>query len=558
MRVKSCRWKELRICVAASSLFLFCAVVQGQDASTAAPSSSPASEREAGPEIRALADLIRDLQVQVQTLNSQLSELRTEEQRTSEEARDLRRELDLAKGRMPSTSNAALESSSVSSAPSAPSSSVSQGYPPPSRPASPGTPVSTQDQAVPDSSSRSDEDQQLIEGKLNDLYQTKVESGSKYRLRLSGLVLLNMFDNHGTVDNQDYPAVAEPPFTPSLFVVPSTFGGTLRQSQIKLQAFGPDIAGARTSADVEFDFAGGFPSTPNGAAMGVVRLRTGTIRLDWANTSIVAGQDGLFFTPLAPTSLATLAVPALSYAGNLWAWTPQVRIEHRFVVSETSSVSVQGGILDSLSGDSPADSYIRFPTWGEMSGQPAYAARVSLSQRVFGQNLTVGLGGYYGRQNWGFGRIVNGWAGTADVTLPLGKLFEFTGEFYRGRAVAGLGGGIGQSALFTGSFIDPATKITGLDSMGGWAQLKFKPRTNFEINGAIGLDNPFANELRSFASNPIYLGAYTRNLSPLVNFIYQVRSDILFSTEFRRLQTTILDFGSNKANLINFSLGYIF
>jgi len=29
----------------------------------------------------------------------------------------------------------------------------------------------------------------------------------------------------------------KPPFTPSLFVVPSTFGGTLRQSQIKLQAF---------------------------------------------------------------------------------------------------------------------------------------------------------------------------------------------------------------------------------------------------------------------------------------------------------------------------------
>jgi hypothetical protein len=553
MRVKSCRWKGLRICVAASSLFLFSAVVHGQEASRAAPSSSPASERKSAPEIRALADLIRDLQVQVQTLNSQLSELRTEEQRTSEEARDLRRELDLAKGQMPSTSNAALESSSVSSAAS---SSVSQGYPPPSRPTPPGPPVSTQNQPVPNSSSMSEEDQQLIEGKLNDLYQTKVESGSKYRLRLSGLVLLNMFDNHGTVDNQDYPAVADPGIP--LFKVPSTFGGTLRQSQIKLQAFGPDIAGARTSADVEFDFAGGFPSTPNGVAMGVVRLRTGTIRLDWANTSIVAGQDGLFFTPLAPTSLATLAVPALSYAGNLWAWTPQVRIEHRFVVSDTSSVSVQGGILDSLSGDFPADPYIRFPTWGEMSGQPAYASRISLSQRVFGQNLTVGFGGYYARQNWGFGRIVNGWAGTTDVTLPLGKSFEFTGEFYRGKAVAGLGGGIGQSALFTGSFIDPATKITGLDSMGGWAQLKFKPRTNFEINGAIGLDNPFANELRSFASNPIYRGAYTRNLSPLVNFIYQVRSDILFSTEVRRLQTTILDFGSNKANLITFSLGYIF
>src|SRR5882757_3972211 len=547
MRGDGCQRTLMRICVAASALFLCSVVVRGQDGRRDAPSGPTPSE--ATPEIRVLADLIRDLQAQVSALNSQLSELRTAEQRTGEEARELRRELDLAKARMISPANAAPNSSPAP---------VSQGYSSPSKPASPAISVLTQDQGLPDRAARSEEDQQLIDGKLSDLYQTKVESGSKYRLRLSGIVLLNMYDNRGTVEYQDIPSVAEPPQTEALFVSPSSFGGTLRQSQIRLQAFGPDIAGARTSADLHFDFAGGFPNTSNGVAMGLVRLRTGTIRLDWANTSIVAGQDGLFFAPLAPTSLATLAVPALSYAGNLWAWTPQVRIEHRFVFSDTSSVSVQGGILDSLSGDFPADSFIRFPTWGEMSGQPAYAARVSLSQRVFGQNLTVGLGGYYGRQNWGFGRIVNGWAGTADVTLPLGKLFEFTGEFYRGKAVAGLGGGIGQSALFTGSFIDPATKITGLDSMGGWAQLKFKPRTNFEINGAIGLDNPFANELRNFASNPIYLGAYTRNLSPLVNFIYQVRSDILFSTEFRHLQTTILDFGSNKANLITFSLGYIF
>src|ERR1700732_357228 len=123
-----------------------------------------------------------------------------------------------------------------------------------------------------------------------------------------------------------------------------------------------------------------------------------------------------------------------------------------------------------------------------MSGRPAYASRISLSHRVFGQNLTVGVGGYYARQNWGFGRIVNGWAGTTDVTLPLGKLFEFTGEFYRGRAIAGLGGGIGQSVLLNGSFVAPTTAFRALASMGGWAQLKFKPGSHIEFNGAIGLD----------------------------------------------------------------------
>jgi hypothetical protein len=547
MRGDGCQRMLLRICVAGSALFLCSVVVRGQDARMAAPSDPPPSETT--PEIRVLADLIRDLQAQVSTLNSQLSELRTAEQRTGEEARDLRRELDLTKARMMSPANTAMNSSPAP---------VSQGYSSPSKPASPAISGSMQDQAAPDRAARSEEDQQLIDGKLSDLYQTKVESGSKYRLRLSGIVLLNMYDNRGTVDNQDFPLIAESVQTQPLYVSPSTFGGTLRQSQMKVQAFGPDIAGARTSADLQFDFAGEFANAPNGVSMGMVRLRTGTIRLDWANTSIVAGQDRLFVMPLAPTSLATLATPALSYAGNLWSWTPQVRIEHRIALSEGSNLSFQAGILDSLTGDIPVEQYDRYPSWGEQSGQPAYATRIALSHRAFGQSLTVGFGGYYGRQNWGFHRNVDGWAGTTDVTLPLGKLFEFTGEFYRGRAVAGLGGGIGQSILFTGSFDDPSAVFKGLDSMGGWAQLKFKPKSNFEINGAIGLDNPFASELRRYTSNPVYVGSYSRNLSPLVNFIYQVRSDVLFSTEYRRLQTSVLDGGSNSANHINLSLGYIF
>lgn len=397
-----------------------------------------------------------------------------------------------------------------------------------------------------------------MEGKINDQYQTKIESGSKYRLRLSGIVLLNLFENRGTVDNLDFPEVALSRKANQPNASPGAFAGTLRQSQIRVQAFGPDIAGARTSADVNLDFAGGLPDTANGAVMGDLRMRTGIVRLDWTNTSVVAGQDRLFFAPLAPTSLATLAIPALSYAGNLWAWTPQVRIEHRVVLSEASSLSFQGGILDNVTGDIPPDPFSRYPAWGEQSGQPAYAARVSWSYRMFGQDFTAGAGGFYGRQDWGFSRGVDGWAGTADLTLPLGKRVEFTGEFYRGRALAGLGGGIGQSVLLNGPFNNPATTFRGLDSMGGWAQLKFKVKSNFEINGAFGSDNPFAGELRRYNANTIYPGSFTRNLSPLVNFIYQIRSDILFSTEYRYLKSSVLDSGHFSVNHLNLSLGYIF
>jgi len=42
--------------------------------------------------------------------------------------------------------------------------------------------------------------------------------------------------------------------------------------------------------------------------------------------------------------------------------------------------------------------------------------------------MTIGEGGYYGRQYWGFGRHVDGWVATTDLTLPLGKYFGFTGD----------------------------------------------------------------------------------------------------------------------------------
>jgi len=532
----------------AASLLALPAPARSQQAAPS-PSSAP-RDGENVADVRALSDAIRELQSQVQILHSKLSELRSEQDQARAEARDLRIELSLTRARFaPGTSPAYQPvSSSTLHAPLWPSSSVSPAEPTPAAPA--------QQQPTADRLGKLEEDQQLTDAKLNDQYQTKVESGSKYRLRLSGMVLLNMFSNRGAgVDNQDFPTLA---LEPQPLDSPGSFGGSLRQSQIGVQVFGPDIAGAHTSADVNFDFAGGFPDTPYGTSTGLVRLRTGTVRLDWAHTSLVAGQDHLFFAPLAPTSLASLAIPALANAGNLWSWTPQVRLEHRVPLSDSSSLLFQGGILDSFTGDSPSD-YYRAATAGEKSGQPAYASRIAWSHRFFGQDLTAGFGGYYARQNWGFNRNVDGWAGTTDLTVPLGHFFEWTGEFYRGRAVGGIGGGIEQSIVLTGPLTDPATRLFGLNSMGGWTQLKFKPKPKFEVNGAFGQDNPFANQINLFSANPSYYDSFvSRNRSSFVNFIYQPRSDVLFSIEYRRIRTFIFGGDSPDANHVNFSLGYLF
>src|SRR5262249_12718096 len=68
-----------------------------------------------------------------------------------------------------------------------------------------------------------------------------------------GIFLLNLYGNAGLVNNQDFPEFAtelENGFSDR------AFGGSLRQSQINLEGFGPDLAGAHTSANLRFDFAG--------------------------------------------------------------------------------------------------------------------------------------------------------------------------------------------------------------------------------------------------------------------------------------------------------------
>jgi hypothetical protein len=496
--------------------------------------TSQASQSAKKNDLATVESLLHQLAAEVRDLKVQVKDLKMQQESAQAESEQLRKELEQTRSQIVAKSGSA---NSVDSKRVVSESTAWQ--------------ASTEDRIT-----KLEENQELADAKIAEQSQTKVESASKYRARLSGMMLLNMYGERGSTLNVDFPQLVIPP---GLLSSGGSFGGSVRQSQIGIQAFGPTIGSARTSADIQFDFAGGFPEAQNGASFGIMRLRTGTIRFDWTNTSVVGGQDSLFFAPLSPTSIATLGIPAMAYSGNLWSWTPQLRVEHRFTLSDSSSFSLQGGVLDNLTGDPPPSLFERYPSWGEYSGQPAYATRLSWTQRVRGQDLTIGAGGYYSRQLWGFGRSVDGWAGTMDLKLPLGSKFEFTGQFYRGRALGGIGGGLGQSVLWNGSLSDPNTQVHGLRSVGGWAQLKFRTTPKLQFNGAFGQDNPFSSDLRNFGGNGSYYGVlFSRNQSALVNFIYQPRSDFVFSVEYRRLNTLILDSNPRSANLVTFSLGYVF
>ncbi|MFZ0803857.1 MAG: hypothetical protein WBQ09_01780 [Terriglobales bacterium] len=488
-----------------------------------------------------VSSAVHDLQQQVSELRTAVAEIRSEAAQYRAETAALRRELQAMRAQPgPGELGSASSSYTTASATPATPPEVSP------RPAASSEPL-------PERVAALEETTQLLNSKLDDQYQSKVDSASKYRVRLSGIVLLNLFSNRGQTDNADFPNFVTGPNQGG------NFGATLRQSEIGLDAFGPTLAGAKISASLQADFAGGFPDTWNGVDSGVFRLRIARMRMDWGKTAMVVGQDDLFVSPLSPTSFASLAVPALTYAGNLWAWTPQVRIEHRFDLSDNDHITVQGGILDNLAGEFPSNSYFRAPGPGEKSSQPAFGFRTAWTTNLLGRTVTVGAAGYYSRQDWPFDHDRDGWAGMTDWEVPIVSRLSLSGEFYRGRSIGGIGGGISNSVVFDGNPGIPSTAVHGLDAVGGWSQLKFKANSRLEFNAAFGFDNPFSAEVRAGDASQAYVGPLlVQNRGGLVNFIFRPRSNLLFSTEYRYLQSFPVSSTNNAADQFNVMMGVLF
>ena len=172
-------------------------------------------------------------------------------------------------------------------------------------------------------------------------------------------------------------------------------------------------------------------------------------------------------------------------------------------------------------------------------------------------SVSLGTGAYYSNQDWGFGRSIGAWAATADWDVPLGPVVSVSGEFYKGRAIGGLGGGLSASVLFDSE--RPGSIVVPVESIGGWAQVKVAPSSRLEFNGAWGGDRPTCSaSRRCAAAMALDAARIRRNATASVNTIYQVRSNVLFSVEYRRLMTRLSGTGQSTADhvSVNTSVGF--
>jgi hypothetical protein len=262
------------------------------------------------------------------------------------------------------------------------------------------------------------------------------------------------------------------------------------------------------------------------------------MRFDWEKTSVVGGLDTLFFSPNSPTSYMTVAEPAFASAGNLWTWTPMVRVEQR-VKTDKVLWKFDGGILD-YAGYTGYHQDFRYATPGESSKQPAYAIRISGNGRGEDNPISFGIAGLIAPQVFPNDNTVNGWGGLADWKTPIAPHLELSGEFFQGKGIAGFGGvGLVNQQNQTYQYLaTTAPVIAKLSTIGGWSQLKAKINARNEFNVAAGYGGFNSANLRNAAeSNLSLLFIPARNESMLVNYVFKPRSDLVFSLEYRRLKT---------------------
>jgi hypothetical protein len=411
------------------------------------------------------------------------------------------------------------------------------------------------------------ERQAIQESQIATHEQTKVESESRYPVKITGLLLLNSFVNTSAVDMAATPTLALPGS--------GSTGASVRQTILGLDAHGPNLFGARSYADLRVDFDGSPASGSSTTYSGyysnttLLRLRTAHAGLQWPHTEAYFSLDHPIFNPDTPTSLTAVAEPALAWSGNLWTWNPQVGVTQDLGFAGSHDLRLQAALVDV--GDAPlspitttsAVSLATPPSAAEQSRWPGVEARVALLGSPVSNNddrSHFGIGGYFAPHHSSLGYNFDSWAATLDTRLRLPARLQLTGSAYRGQALGGLGGGAYKDFAYR-----PDTDSIGnfyfraLDDVGGWTELKEKFSERFELNAAFGMDNVFADELRRYSvvGSSLYQNL-ARNRTYTGNVIYSPSAYLLFSLEYRHLQSSPIVGLPAQSNIIGLGAGYRF
>jgi hypothetical protein len=368
---------------------------------------------------------------------------------------------------------------------------------------------------------------EIVQTQLAELAQTKVESTSRFPVKLFGTIHAHAFANSGTPNWLDVPNLVAPPVAD-----PGTFSMALRQSRLGFTADGPSLGNVRTSGVVAFDFFGGIPGFQTGQVMGLPRLLVAYARFQGDRAAAQVGQDHVLLAPRDPTSLGGFAFPLLFRSGNLYLRAPHARAEFQLA----PLLRVAGGIVAPIAGDVPGEDYRFVPPalGGERSRRPAAQARIELGSPdpEATRRASVGAAGHYGWERRAAG-IVRGWAAALDFAARR-DMFGVAGELFVGENMDTFGGALGLDAR----------------AAGGWAEVQFMPGTMWAFNAGAGIDDVTDGRRARLPRS--------RNRSAYGNVIISLTPEVRASFEYRWLGTVPLNRVEERNHHFDWVLAYSF
>ena len=374
-----------------------------------------------------------------------------------------------------------------------------------------------------------DERTAVVEQRVEEHAQTKVEAAHKLPISITGMALFNGFLNRGPDALADY----------TLLNGPSRAGATWQQTVIGLRFNGPAIpGGGHIDGSLDMDFFGGSAVAFNH----LMRVRVANLSLNWKSTSLSFGQDKPLIAPREPDSLAEVGVPPLTGAGNLWLWQPQARLEQRMRLGEEAGLKAQVALYqtDERAAYVPA-AYAA--TLG--AARPGVEGRIAVWRR-WGEQGSVELGsGFHASETHVAGYVVPSRVFSLDGMLKPWSKIELSGTYYSGYNMAGLGA-LGQG--FT--IINDGGRVIPVHGRGGWMQLAIRPasRLTFDIFGGRHEDR---------ASDLVY-GGTPRNESYAANAMYRLGSNVMLSLEGGQVRTLLLPYAARTRTYYDLAIAYLF
>jgi hypothetical protein len=375
-----------------------------------------------------------------------------------------------------------------------------------------------------------DEQVAILNARVAEQAQTKVESGQRFPIRLKGMLLFNSFLNSKQAGGEQYPTVA-------VDRADANGGADLRQSIFGFEYRGPEVFGGKLHASMFMDFYGA-SGQPLDLAL---RIRTATMQIDWKSRSLKVGVDKPIFAPRDPTSLAQVEVSPLTAAGNLWMWIPQVRLEQSFNWSDTSGVRAQGGVVATRE----IASYQTGAVVNEIErSRPGLEGRVEFWHDFgAGRRVELAPGFHVSTSHVTHVPVPSRVFSTDWLVSPWRKL-EFTGAFFTGENVAHLGG-LGQGFLLMGP-----QQVLPLHSVGGWAQLTVPATDRLSFHFFSGVQDDRNIQLPA--------GQIDKNLAYGANFFYRLAPNLIMSLEASQVRTTYIQTGHRLNNHYDLSFAYLF